>query len=234
MENELKDILHNYIDQVTRLCRNLLEGLELRNKEELIKYLYMGKERVWELKINNVLYKFHGGGCNAYYGINRIQWDFGRRSHWCCIDPWFVSQFIKDNQNNFLVSLEGDYIKLQCEKAVKEKEMYLENGRYYFTIPLKDTFRPQFPSDFDMVVVKYYDDIWKVPKNKELIRFIKKSTFVFNLVDDISDKYILEFQKDNETIYTIAYSDICYPEKAVVIMSDRIIRNLKKGVPFSL
>ena len=87
MEKDLKNLLNDYINQVNDLCMNLLVGLDLHNKTELIQYLYMGKERIWELCINNVAYKFHGSGCNAYYGGREIQWDFGRRSHWCGIDP---------------------------------------------------------------------------------------------------------------------------------------------------
>lgn len=51
---------------------------------------------------------------------------------------------------------------------------------------------------------------------------------VYNLINNIEDKYILKFQRDNEVIYTIAYSNICYPENAVVIMVDRIIRKLNR------
>lgn len=228
MDNELRKIIYIYINRVNQLCTNLLEGLGLLNKAELIRYLYMGKERVWELNINDVKYKFHGSGCDAFYGDRRIQWDFGRRSHWCGIDPWFVFSFIKDYKNDFNNSFDVHFIRMQCEKAVEEKEMYIKDGRYYFNIPPKETFCPQFPNEFDSLVIEYYDDSWTVPNNKEIMRFIRKSVFVYNLINNIEDKYILKFQRDNEVIYTIAYSDICYPENAVVIMTDRIISKLNK------
>lgn len=232
MEKELKSLLNDYLSQVNTLCMNLLGGLDLHNKTELIQYLYMGKERIWELCINNITYKFHGSGCNAYYGERVIQWDFGRRSHWCGIDPWFIARYMKDNRNKYEKYFDIEFIKLQCDKAVEDKEMYLVNGRYYFTIPLIDTFRPQFPNDFDSVIIEYFDNRWFIKRNKELNRFIRKSIYIYNIINDIPDKYIINFLKDGTSIYTVAYNDICYPENAVIIMSDGIIKNLEKDKKF--
>ena len=104
--------------------------------------------------------------------------------------------------------------------------MYLKDGRFYFHIPVEETFRPQFPNDFDSMVIEYDNKNWTIPKNKEIMRFIRKSVFVHNRIHDIEDKYILNFCKDNDVIFSIPYSDICYPENAVIIMTNEIIRNI--------
>ena len=95
-----------------------------------------------------------------------------------------------------------------------------------------DTFRPQFPNDFDSVIIEYFDNRLFIKSNKELNRFIRKSTYIYNIINDIPDKYIINFLKDGTIIYTVAYNDICYPENAVIIMSDGIIRNLEKDEKF--
>ncbi|MBD5134548.1 MAG: hypothetical protein HDT39_01085 [Lachnospiraceae bacterium] len=156
------------IEQVAVLCTDLLENLQLKDKTELTKYLYMGKQRVWELNINGVNYKFHGAGCDAYYENKYIQWDFGRRSHWCCIDPWFIANTLKTNRSEYIQFYDGDFIKSKCEEAVIKGEMYCSNGRYYYTIPLEETFKPQFPEQFDSIIIEHFNDKWKLLRNKEV------------------------------------------------------------------
>lgn len=228
MDIIFKQIIDDYIDQVTILCTNLLDTLKLQDKTQLIEYLYMGKHRVWELNVNDVNYKFHGAGCDAYYEGKFIQWDFGRRSHWCGIDPWFISTTLKANCCKFSQFYDGNFVKCKCEEAVKNGEMYLWNGKYYYTIPLNETFKPHFPKEFDSVVIEYFDKRWQLKKNKEIERFIRKSTYVYQNIEKNPYKYVLKFMQGDDIIYTIPYDDVSYPENAVIIMSDNIIRNLEK------
>lgn len=228
MEKLVKQILDDYMGQVAILCINLLDNLKLQDKTELIKYLYMGKQRIWKLDINGVSYRFHGAGCDAYYEDKFIQWDFGRRSHWCGIDPWFIANTLKYNKSRYSLFYDGNLIKQKCEQAVMNGEMYLVNGLYYYTIPQNETFKPQFPEVFDSIVIEYFDVRWKLPRNKEIDRFIRKSTYIYNGIENNPYKYILKFMKGDSNVYTIPYDDISYPENAVIIMSDNIIQNLEK------
>lgn len=106
--------------------------------------------------------------------------------------------------------------------------MYSSNGRYYYTIPLEETFKPQFPEQFDSIIIEHFNDKWKLLRNKEINRFIRKSTYVYVGIEKNPYKYILKFVQGDDIVYTIPYDDISYPENAVVIMSDNIIRNLEK------
>ena len=49
---------------------------------------------------------------------------------------------------------------------------------------------------------------------------------MYNQIDKNEDKYILKFLLNGREVYTIPYNDISYPENAVKIMSDEIIKNL--------
>lgn len=228
MDNVLKGIIDDYLENVSTLCTNLLKELGLQDKSALINYLYMGKQRVWELKINGVSYKFHGAGCDAFYEDKFIQWDFGRRSHWCGIDPWFIANMLNRNKSEHTQFYDGNLIKKECDKAVANKEMYYFNGRYYYTIPLEQTFKPQFPDKYDSIIIEYFNDKWQILRNKEINRFVRKSTYVYKDIEKNPYKYVLKFMQGNDNVYTIPYNDISYPENAVIIMSDNIIKNLQK------
>lgn len=77
-------------------------------------------------------------------------------------------------------------------------------------------------------MIEYFDLNWSIPRNKIIDRFIRKSTGVYNLIDVNEDKYILKFLLNRKQVYTIPYNDISYPENAVRIMSDEIIKKLWK------
>ena len=70
------------------------------------------------------------------------------------------------------------------------------------------------------------DKKWKVPRNKTIERFLRRSISVYNQIEQDKNKYILKFIHQGKEVYSIAYNDIGFPETAVKIMSDEIIRNL--------
>lgn len=104
--------------------------------------------------------------------------------------------------------------------------MFKKYDQYYFELTENETFKPKFPIEYDTLIVEYFNLSWLIPRNKVIDRFIRKSTRVYNQIDKNEDKYILKFLLNGREVYTIPYNDISYPENAVKIMSDEIIKNL--------
>lgn len=42
-----------------------------------------------------------------------------------------------------------------CELAVMEGEMFKKNGLYHYSINKEDTFLPDFPKEYDTLVIEY-------------------------------------------------------------------------------
>ena len=103
--------------------------------------------------------------------------------------------------------------------------MFEKNGLYHYTIPIGETFIPQFPKDYDMLVIEHIEEKWTLPRNKIIDRFLRKSNRVCNNIYNSEDMYLLRFFLDGKEIYLIPYDDICYPENAIRIMTDDIIWN---------
>lgn len=112
--------------------------------------------------------------------------------------------------------------------------MFKKYEQYYFAIPKSETFKPQFPKEFDTLVVTHRDSTWSLPRNKVIDKFIRKSSWVYNKIDryndKYNDKYVLSFLLEEKEIYSISYDDIGYPEGAIKIMSDDILHNLLKAL----
>ena len=106
--------------------------------------------------------------------------------------------------------------------------MFKKYDQYYFEMTADETFKPEFPVEYDMLIIEYFDSMWSIPRNKVIDRFIRKSTRVHDQIYRNEDKYILKFLLDGREIYTIPYNDVSYPESAVKIMSDEIIKNLSQ------
>lgn len=228
MNEKLAIIIKDYIETVSSLCDNLLFEFGFNCKRELMIYLYYSGQRINELDCKGVHYFFHGRGCLAEYDNKRINWDFGYRGRWCGIDPWFVAEFLKYNKYELCEHYDGNRIKKECVAAVESNEMFEKYGQYYLIIPRNQTFKPNFPDEFDSLIIEHFDSKWEIPKNKVINRFIRKVTWVFNEIDKNPDKYNLRFISKGKEIYQIFYDDVGYPENAIKIMSDDIIRNLEK------
>ena len=74
------------------------------------------------------------------------------------------------------------------------------------------------------MIIEYFDKKWSVPRNKLTDRFIRKSRRIYNQIDKDEDKYILKFLLKGKEVFSIPYTDTGYPENAVKIMSDVILR----------
>lgn len=232
MEVKLQIVLKEYIRAVEDVCNILVrsinssENLDLKNKCDF--FVYRSSCKKMEFEAGGLSYKMHGKGCVAFNEEMFIDWDFGYRSRWCGINPWKVSMTLKRNNSPYVKYYDGNLIQTVCEQFVKKGIMFKAYDQYYFEMTADETFKPEFPTEYDTLIVEYFDLNWSIPRNKVIDRFIRKSIRVNNQIHKNEDKYMLKFLLDGKEIYTIPYNDISYPENAVKIMSDEIIKNLSK------
>lgn len=233
MEEKLQTILKEYIRDVEEVCNilvksiNTSESLNLKNKYDF--FVYRSNCKKMEFEAGGISYRLHGKGCVAFNAEKFIDWDFGYRSRWCGINPWRVSTTLKKNNSLHVEYYDGVLLQAACEQLVKKGIMFKQNDQYYFKMIENESYKPEFPTEFDILVIEYFNSNWSIPRNKVIDRFIRKSTRVYNHINKDEDKYILRFLLKGKEIYSIPYNDISYPENAVKIMSDEIIKNLLKA-----
>ena len=122
LNNELKSIIEEYTENVKKVCLLMLKGLNLKSKDDLLKYRTLHSSGEFDLDGNNKFF-FHGRGCLFANQNIIINWDFGYGSRWCGLDPWFISNYIKDNYNNLSEFSDGVSIRIEFEQAVINCEM---------------------------------------------------------------------------------------------------------------
>ncbi len=232
IDNKIKLIIDEYILNVNEVCHKLMEGI---NKQENLNlktkfdfFEYRSRACKMEFDLNDNKYRLHGRGCFYFSDDLFLNWDFGYRSRWCGINPFILGMTLNKNKSNYTEYYDGKLIKEACEKALVEGEMFEKNGLYHYSIPKEDTFIPDFPEDFDKLVIEHFDDKWTIPRNKVIDRFLRKSNKVHNNIYNSDNIHILRFLLNDKEVYSIPYDDVCYPEKAIEIMTDNIIWNLKK------
>ena len=232
MEEKLQMVLKEYIRNVENVCNILInsindsENLNLRNKYDF--FMYRASCKKMEFTAEGISYKLHGKGCTAFDEKMFIDWDFGYRSRWCGIDSWKVSMTLKENNSSYVEYYDGNLLQTACEQFVKNGVMFKKDNQYYFEMAEEETFRPEFPTEYDTLVIEYFSSSWSISRNKVIDRFIRKSTRVLNKINENEDKYMLKFLLGGKEIFAIPYNDVSYPENAVKIMSDEIIKNLSK------
>lgn len=230
MDIKTKAIIDDYLNKVDSACLILLEGINLQENKSLRNkwdfFEYISKARKMEFVINGITYRLHGKGCFAFCDDLFLNWNFGYRSRWCGIDPWLLGMTLKQNNCNQKEYFDGELLKKACELAVKEGEMFEKGGLYYYTIAKKDTFIPQFSEDYDTLTIEYFDDKWSIPRSKIIDRFLRKSIWICNQIYLSKNSYMLKFLLEGRVIYSLPYDDINYPESAIKIMSDEIIKSL--------
>lgn len=219
-----------YIRDIDDVCNllineiNLSENLRLRNKYDFFEY--RAKCRKMEFEFDGVIYRLHGKGCTAYTEKMFFDWDFGYRSRWCGINPWKVAMTLKKSNSPLIDYYDGNLIKTLCEEMVHKGILYKKYEQYYFEFKIEDTFKPDFPTDYDSLIIEYDDLEWRIARNKLVDRFIRKSVRIQNKINSDIDKYTLKFCLADKTIYSIPYNEVRFPESAVEVMSDEIIKNL--------
>lgn len=230
MEEQFKKIMIDYINSVNYACDELLKNINnsenicLKSKKDF--FDYRAKSKKMEFEFEGTQYNLHGKGCTAFNDTIFLDWDFGYRSRWCGINPWKVAMSLMKSKSGFLEYYDGNLIKKMCEESVKSGIMFIQQGQYYFSIPENQTIKPNFPKEFDTLIVEYNGKECSVLRNKIIDRFIRKSNRIYNRTDKNENCYLLKFVSDGEVIYSILYDDIGYPESAVKIMSDDILKNM--------
>lgn len=227
MNDKFELVTKEYIEKVNTVCFNLVEGLNLKTKAELWEYRKTHHEM--EFIINGVKYMFHGRGCRASNEEFFLDWDFGYGSRWCGIEPWLLARTLKENKSSCIEYYDGNRIKEECEQAVLNSEMIKQYDLYYFITPITETFEPDFPKEFDTLVVEHFNSQWKIKRNKMVDRFLRKSKRVSRHIGKTPDKYNLKFILDGKEIYTIPYDDVEYPERAIEIMFELLRDNNKES-----
>lgn len=228
MEEDLRLIIKEYIKNVDTICNKLIEELNLKTKIDFWKYREI--HRKTEYEVNGIKYVLHGRGCIATSNEMFIDWDFGYGSRWCGINPWLLAGTLEYNKDSHIKYYDSKRIKAECEQAILNDEMYQKYDLYYFKIPISETFEPDFPKEFDTLVVEHYGTSWIIQRNKVVDRFLRKSKRVYNEIEKSQNLYILRFMFNDKEIYRIPYDDVGYPENAVNIMNDILINaNKKKG-----
>lgn len=230
MIEKMQIVIKQYIRDVEEVCSILLNGInceetqKLTNKYDFFEYRLKCKKV--EFEVGGYSYRLHGKGCTAYNSQKFIDWDFGYRSRWCGINPWKVAMTLKKNSSTYVEFYDGNLIQTICEQFVEKGIMFKKYDQYYFEIPENETFKPEFPTEYDTLIIEYDDSSWSIQRNKTIERFIRKSSRVHNQINKVDDIWMLKFLLNKKEMYTIPYNDRCYPENAVKIMSDEIISNL--------
>lgn len=225
MDEKLEIYMKDYIKNVEDICLYLLKKLNINNKNDLLKYRYSHNK--WEYNVGKIQLCFHGRGCIAKSDNFFYDWDFGYGSRWCGINPFLLEITMKKNG---VCDYGYNLIKEQCENAVKEGKMYKKYELYYFSMLESELIKPDFPKEFDVLIVHYFDKTYTINRNKVVERFLKKSNKVYKEIQNYYDKYILRFMLNEKEVYRFYYSDAGYPEKAVELMKSILADYNKKCI----
>lgn len=229
-------MLTSYITRIEKECLNLInalnfhENLSLKSKNDLL--LYREKNMKWKIYINKITFQFHGVGCTMFNDNLYIDWDFGYGSRWCGIEPWLFANTLKKNNFSHVKYYDGSLVKELCQKEVLNKTMFEKNNLYYFSISDEQLFEPNFPKQFDVLIIEYFNFRWILPRDKLVDKFLRKSKKIAKYSEIYSDDCTLRFFYNHIEIYSIHYDDVGYPKNAVNIMSNQIIANLLKQEQF--
>jgi len=231
MNDELKLLAKEYIEKVESLCVLMLEGLNLKTQEDW--FNYRKSHQQMEYNFNGNKFTLHGKGCMV---SNKdtviIDWDFGRifGTRWCGIDPWKLASYIKLNHKNLIDIYDGSMIKREFEQSVILGQMVEKDYLYYFTIPTSEIYEPDFPKEFDTLIIDHYDSQWIIERSKLVDRLIRKSKRVWKHNGEGTDVYILTFLLNDKKIFSVPYEDIGYQESAVAIMKVLLKQNEKNKI----
>ena len=209
MDDKIKSVIDGYIANVEDVCCKLLEGINTQENQDLRTkwdfFEYRGNVRKTEFIINDITYRLHGKGCFAFGEGLFLNWDFGYRSRWCGIDPWMLGMTLKLGGSSQTEYFDGKLLDEACELAVMEGEMFKKNGLYHYSINKEDTFLPDFPKEYDTLVIEYSHEKWILPRSKMPDRFIRKTNWICNEIWGNQNTYVLRFFLENRELYSVPY-----------------------------
>ena len=131
MNLELERVVKEYVENVNIVCKLMLQGLNLKSKEDLREYRSKHPYGKFELNGANE-YCFHGRGCRFSNEKIMIDWDFGEGNYWCGINPGLLAYYVKTNYCSMVEYHTASKIEVEMENAVKLGKMKRTNDLYYF------------------------------------------------------------------------------------------------------
>lgn len=229
MDEKFLKAVKRYVCVVEEACNLLIDNIE---KEEQIAILskydlydYLHRNNKFEFIISEKKYYFHGTGCTVFTNdIPIIDWDFGCRSWWCGIQPFKISKTLESFLFEYVDYYDGNFIKYKCEQYLSEGWLYYYKGQYYINILKLGCKKIEFPINYDRVVVEYKGVFRYFPRCKRIDKFIRKSHIIYEGILELKNNYILIFYNENNEVARIPYNDIAYPDSAVKIMNEEIIK----------
>lgn len=229
MDEQFLEAIKTYFNIVKNECDSLIsyienvENIKILNKYDLFSYFNQTNKK--EFVIEEKKYSLHGIGmmvtCEDVVIAN---WNFGCKSWWNGIDPFFMAETLKNSCFMHTDYYNSNYIKEKCEKYVIENFLYYYKGQYYVDMLKLGCIKTNFPKVYDEVVIEYKGIKKVYPRSKIFERFIRKSNYVYAKISELDNNYILIFFDNNIEVAKIPYNDIAYPESAVEIMNSEIIR----------
>jgi hypothetical protein len=132
MNEKLKSIIKEYFDKVEEACQIIYKGLKINSKDELIELRISKPSYEFELNGKNQFY-FHGRGCHFKNDYFDIDWDFGFDNKLSGIDPWKLTEYLKNNHKNYPEYFNYDKLRQELELAVEENELMIKYGLIYMT-----------------------------------------------------------------------------------------------------
>ena len=229
MEDKFLDATKAYFTIVETECNSLISYIEctehitILNKFDLFNYFCVSQKM--EFDIGEKKYYRHGNGMMVICGdVVIADWNFGCKSWWCGIDPFLMAETLRNS--SFIDSnyYNGNYIKSNCEQYVIDEFLYYYKGQYYINMLKLECTKYKFPIEYDELVIEYKGIIRVFNKCKSIDRFIRKSNAVYAGIMDLNNNYILIFYNDGVEVTRIPYNDIAYPDSAVKIMNEEIIK----------
>ncbi len=229
MEDKFLEAIKTYFVIVENACNLLVNYIEcteqitILNKFDL--YNYLNNSYKFEFDIEGKKYYRHGNGMMVLHDdIVVIDWNFGCKSWWCGIDPFLMATTLKHSCFKEPDYYDGKFIKQKCEQYVLEELLYFYNGQYYLNMLKFKCKKLKFPADYDRLVVEYKGIKRSFLKCKSIDNFVRKSKLVYAGITKLKDNYILVFYSNDVEVARIPYNDIAYPDSAVKIMNDEIIK----------
>lgn len=229
MDEKFLKAVKTYVCMVEEACNLLINYIEkeeqitILNKYDLYDYLH--RSHRFEFIMDERKYYFHGAGCTILANdIPIIDWDFGYRSWWCGIQPFKMSKTLKSSLFDEVDYHDGNFIKQKCEQYLLEEFLYYYKGQYYINLLKLGCKKIEFPINYDRVVVEYKGITKTFLKCGNMDKFIRKSNAIYEGISELKNNYIFVFYNNDIEVARIPYNDIAYPDSAVKIMNEEIIK----------
>lgn len=238
MDDYFLKAVREYNCIVEEACNLLIDYIEsteqiaILSKYHLFKYFRNSGK--YEFHIGDSIYYRHGNGMMVVRNDTVvIDWDFGYRSWWCGIDPFFMAETLKHALFEATAYYDGNYIKDKCRYYMSKNLLYFYNGQYYIDLVKCSSMKITFPEEYDTLVVEYKGAVRSFSRCKIIDRFIRKSRMIYAGIAELKNNCTLIFFNNNVEEARILYNDIAYPKSAVKIMNEQILAGWIKDILYS-